>query len=199
MGCVDHHQTKAGLFGHAGRLSPGLHDAVDHVLGHLMNLLPGGHGQVAGAVGLTLTGCTGAANAGQAGIHAAVGQLDIGNGASPVDGVHRAGQARKDVGIVHGHLPVMAAAGGGIHNTFPQRNDGCAAGGLPSVVSHIVIRQVTLGCKAHHTGRRGKDTVFYVEISHLQRSKEMRILQLHVKHSFLMCGSGHRIFCLASL
>ena len=160
MAGVDHHQAEARPLGHRRSLSPGVDNVVDHLLGHLVDLLAGGQGQIAGAVGRALAGGVLAADAGQACVHAAVRQLDVGHGSAAVDRVHRAGEAGENVGIVHGHLPVMTAAGGGVHDALAQGNHGGTAGGLAAVIGHVVIREMALRGKTHHAGGGCKDAVF---------------------------------------
>ena len=85
------------------------------------------------------------------------------------------------MGIIHSYLPVVAAAGGQVHDALPQGDCGGAPGGFSAVIGHVVVGQMALRRQAHHPGGRGKDAVFEQGVPDLQRLKKMRIKQFHFK------------------
>lgn len=116
---MHHYHAKPRPLGDIGCGAIGIQDLIDQLLGHLQNLFPGRQYIVAGAIsGAALFFMT--ADAGQAGVFTAMGQLNVGYRSIPGDGPGSVGQRGEHMWVVQTDLPVVGLAGGRMDNALPK-------------------------------------------------------------------------------
>ena len=173
MGGMDLYHIKSAFLAEFGAFSIGLNDLIDHFGGHFpyMSFRHVHFTYAPGRPGLAQ--CT--AYTGKTSVHAAVGQLCVGQSAGVMDGLGCLGQALTDPVGIQLQLFVMLFAGRGMDNGLAVGHDCRAAHGLFFQIGDHLRRHMAVQRDHAGTGRRADDTVLHSDISHSQRGEQVGI------------------------